>query len=140
MSRHPSTATVDVNEVLTSLADQAEVAAEARLRQQAAETNLKRARQEMGAQGKADREARERLETDCHELAAECRELEAEVARERQALAGAEADLSRVQERANVLQHQLQIAWGQLRQSRAAPEQRPWWSRLGSWLASLRSR
>ena len=132
--------TVDVNELLTSLADQAEELAEARLGQQAAETNLKRARQEMGTQCKADREARERLETDCHELGAECRELEAEVARGQQALAAAEADLGRVQNRADMLQHQLQLAWSQLRQSRAAPEQRPWWSGLSSWLASRRSR
>jgi chromosome segregation ATPase len=132
----PDAPTVDLDGLLSSLADQAEELAEARVRQQAAETDLKRATQEMGAQSKADREARERLETDCHELAAECRELEAEVARERQALTAVEADLSRVKERAALLQHQLEMAWGQLKQGGAAPEPRPWWRRLGQ----LRSR
>jgi chromosome segregation ATPase len=119
MNRPPSTATVDVNDVLTSLANQAEELAEARALQQAAQADLKRATQEMGEQGKAHREACERLETDCHELAAECRELEADVAREGQALAAAEAELSRVKDRAALLQRQLQIAWGQLKQNSA---------------------
>jgi chromosome segregation ATPase len=131
-----SAASVDVNELLASLAEQAEELAEARVRRQAAEADLKRTTQEMGAECKAQREARERLETDCHELAAECRELEAEVARERQALTAVEADFSRVKERAELLQHQLKIAWGQLKQGGAAPDQGPWWSRLGQ----LRSR
>ena len=136
MPKTPPSANVDVNELLASLAEQAEELAEARVRRQAAEADLRRTTQEMGAACKAQREARERLETDCHELAAECRQLEAEVARERQALTAVEADFSRVKERAELLQHQLKIAWGQLKQGGDAPEQGPWWSRLGQ----LRSR
>jgi chromosome segregation ATPase len=134
-----ATATVDLADLLSRLAERTEELAEARVSQKHAEATLKQKTREWDKERKAHREARRQLETDCRELETESTqirtergELEAEVEREREARTAAEADLKRMQERVGSLQHQLKIAWAQLQQGGPEAEQRPWWSRLGS--------
>jgi chromosome segregation ATPase len=134
-----SSATVDVMDLLTRLAEQTEELAEARARQKQAEATLKSKTREVNSERKVHGEACKRLEADCRDLeaernqvAAECRELEAEIADARKARTADEAELKRAQHRVAALQHQLQVAWAQLQQDRTGGEQRPWWSRLRS--------
>jgi chromosome segregation ATPase len=129
------TASVDVADLLTRLAEQTEALAEARVRQKHAEAELKRKSREMDAERKAHSQTRQQLETDCRELeaecnevTAECRDLQAVAAGERKARAGVEAELKRAEDRAAALQ----VAWAQLQQGGSQAEQRPWWARLGS--------
>jgi chromosome segregation ATPase len=133
------TASVDVADLLTRLAEQTEALAEARVRQKYAEAALKRKTREMEEERKAHSQTRQRLETDCRELeaecnevTAECRDLQAEAARERKARAVVEADLKRAQDEVAALQHQAKVAWAQLQQGGSQAEHRPWWARLGS--------
>jgi chromosome segregation ATPase len=132
------TATVDVTDLLARLADRTEELAEAKVRQEHTEADLKRKTREMASERKAHTEARQQLEADCqqleaecHEVAAECRKLEAEIARQREARAAVEADLKRAEDRAAELQHQLQIVWAQLREDKRAG-QRPRWRKSDS--------
>ena len=134
-----TTATIDVADLLTRLADRTEELAEAKVRQKHAEANLKKKTREVDSERKAHSETRGQLEADCreleaecHQVAAQCRELEAEVARERNARTAVEVDLRRAQHRVTALQHQLQIARAELPQGRTEGGQRLWWSRLGS--------
>jgi septal ring factor EnvC (AmiA/AmiB activator) len=133
-----TTATVDVTELLTRLAERTEELAEARARQKHAEARLKRKRREIYKERKIHEETLEQLETDCRELeqkchqaAAEYRELEGQADRERKARATVEADLKRAQQRAAAVQHRLQIARAQLEEGDREAERRPWWERSG---------
>jgi chromosome segregation ATPase len=126
-------ATVDVIDLLSRLADRTEELAEARVRQKHAETKLKSQLREVEAERTAHAKTREELETDCreleaecHQVAGECRELETQIARERDARAAAEAELRRTQERVKALQHQLQIVWAQLPQGATEVQQARW--------------
>jgi chromosome segregation ATPase len=128
-----TTATVDVTDLLARLADRTEELAQAQVRQEHAEADLKRKLREMAAERKAHRETRSQLEADCQQLEAECqqveaecRELQAEVAREREARAAVEADLKRAQQRVAALQHQLQIVSAQVREEIKAGPQSRW--------------
>jgi chromosome segregation ATPase len=135
-----TSAAVDVSELLARLAQRTEELAEAKVEQKQVEAELKRRSRQVTAERKAHNETRQRLEGDCQALEAECdllsaesRELEAEVAQERNARAAAEADLTRVQDRTAALQQKLKFAWAELRQSETeAAEQLPWWRRRGS--------
>ena len=134
-----TTASVDVTDLLEKLSERTEELAEARVRQKHAEAELKRKTREIGTRSKAHNETVKRLEADCAELEAECnqataasQELKTLLARERKARSAAEAELKRVKERAASLQHQLQIAWAQLKEDESGTERRPWWNRLGS--------
>jgi chromosome segregation ATPase len=127
-----TTATVDVTDLLARLADRTEELAQAKVRQEHAEADLKRKTREMAAEREAHSETRSQLEADCQQLEAECqqveaecRELESEVARQREARVAVEADLKRAQQRIAALQHQLQAVSVQLREeNRAAPQSR----------------
>jgi chromosome segregation ATPase len=130
---------VDVTELLSRLTERTEELAEARVKQKAAEADLRRTTRQLTAQRKAHGETSEQLETDRRELeeerdqvVAERRELEAEVAREMDARAALEAELEQEQERVHALQRRLQVAWAELQQAEPEPEERRWWNRRGS--------
>ena len=130
---------VDVTELLGRLSDRTEELAEARVRQKAAEADLKRTSRQVSTQRKAHTETTRRLETDHRELeeerdqvVAERRELEAEVAREMEARAALEAELEETQERVAAVQRRLQAAWAEVQQTEPEPEERRWWNRRGS--------
>jgi chromosome segregation ATPase len=134
-----ATATVDVTELLTRLAERTEELAEVKVRQKHAEASLKTKTRELDTEREAHGETLRQLEAECREreeecnrVAAEYRELEAQVAREREASAAVQTDLQRAQDRVAALQHQLQVAWSQLRQGGSEAEERPWWGRSGS--------
>ena len=134
-----ATATVDVTDLLARLAERTEELAEARVRQRHAEAKLKKKTREMGAEREAHAETIRQLEADCREreedcnrVAAEHSELEAQVAREREARAPVQADLKRAQDRVAALQHRLQVARAQLQHDESESEKGPWWGRSGS--------
>jgi chromosome segregation ATPase len=135
-----TTAAVDVTELLARVAELTEELAEARVQQKHAEAELERRTRQVNIERQAHNATRQRLEddsqalvTECDLLAAESRGLEAEVARERNARTAVEEDLKRVQDRTAALQDKLRIAGAQRRQNETeAPEQPPWWRRLGS--------
>jgi chromosome segregation ATPase len=134
-----TSATVDVSELLTRLAERTEELAEARVGQKRAEANLKKKTRELDAERELRTKRRQQLETDCRELEAECiqvtedyRALEAQLVREREARAAVQADLKRVQGRIAALQHQLQIAWAELKPEGTEAEGGPWWDRSDS--------
>jgi chromosome segregation ATPase len=133
-----ASASVDVTELLSRLADQTAELAEARVLQQQAEASLKAKSREVDAERKAHAETRSRLEAKCRELEAErqqveaaCRELEDEVTWARSARAGAEEELRRVREQSAAFQHQLQVVWAQLQQEKTEGSD-PWWRKRGS--------
>jgi chromosome segregation ATPase len=133
-----TSATVDVTDLLARLADRTEELAQAKVRQEYAEADLKRKTREMAAEREAHSERHRQLEADCEQLEAECqqveaecRELEAEVSRQREARAAVEADLKRAHQRVAGLQHQLQIVSAQLREDNKAGPQ-PRWRRSDS--------
>jgi chromosome segregation ATPase len=133
-----TTATVDVTELLTRLAERTEELAEAKARQKRAEASLKKKKRELHKEREAQDEALRQLEADCSEGEKECHQaeaqfqkLEAQVRRERRARASVEADLKRAQERAAALHQQLQVAWAQLEQGGSGDKRRPWWDRFG---------
>ena len=119
--------TVDVTELLSRLSERTEELAEAKVKQKAAEADLRRKSRQLSTQRKAHDETSERLETDRRELeqerdqvVAERRELEAEVARELEARAELEAELEETQERVAALQRRLQTVL-----DRAPADRRP---------------
>jgi chromosome segregation ATPase len=133
-----ATANVDVEDLLSQLAERTGEAAEARVRRQHAETRLKSKTRELDSERKAHKETRKRLEADRRELETErrevvaaCDELKAKVAEQRDARAAAEAELKRAEEQSVALQHQLQVVWTQLQQQKPE-EPQPWWRRRGS--------
>jgi len=132
-----SAATVDVMDLLAQLADRTEEVAEATARERHAEATLRSKTREVNSERKAHREALKRLEADYRDLeaerdqvASECHDLEAEIAKEHSARTADEAELERTQHRVAALQHQLQVAWAQLQQGRPEGGQPSWWSRL----------
>jgi chromosome segregation ATPase len=133
-----ASASVDVTELLSRLADQTAELAEARVLQKQAEASLNAKSGEVDAERKAHAETRSRLEAKCRELEAECqqvaascRELEDEITWARGPRAAAETELKRAQEQSAAFQHQLQVVWAQLQQEKAEGSD-PWWRRRGS--------
>jgi chromosome segregation ATPase len=134
-----ATVTVDVRDLVARLAERTEQVAEAMVRRKHAEAKLKKKTREMDKEREAHGETIRQLEADCREreedcyqVAAEYRELEAQVAREREARAAVQTDLKRAQDRVAALQHQLQGAWAQLQPGETESEKRPWWGRTES--------
>jgi chromosome segregation ATPase len=134
-----TSATVDVSELLTRLAERTEELAEARVRQKRAEANLKKKTRELDTERELRNRKRQQLETACRELEAECiqatedfRALEAQLVREREARTAVQAELGRVQDRVAALQHQLQVAWTELKPEEAESGEGSWWDRSGS--------
>jgi chromosome segregation ATPase len=132
-----ASASVDVTDLLSRLADQTAELAEARVLQKQAESSLKTKSRELDAERKAHAETRSQLEARCGELEAECRviaascrELEDEVTWARSASASAEAELKRAREQTAAFQHQLQVVWAQLQQDKTEGRD-PWWRRRG---------
>lgn len=119
-----TTAAVDVGELLARLAQRTEELAEAKVEQKHAEAELKRRSRQVTTERKAHNEERQGLEGECQTLESECEllfaeshELEAEVAREREAVTAAEVNLKRAEDLSAALQDKLKILWDQLRQS-----------------------
>jgi chromosome segregation ATPase len=126
-------------DLLTRLAERTEQLAEANVRHEHAEADLRKMTREAGTERKARGLRRKQLEADRRdlkterdEIAAGCRDLKTEIARERNALTALEDQLTQAQHRVTTLQHQLQVAWAQLPQRGSQGGQRSWWSRLGS--------
>jgi chromosome segregation ATPase len=133
-----ASASVDVTELLSRLADQTAELTEARVLQKQAEASLNAKSGEVDAERQAHAETRSRLEAKCRELEAECqqvaascRELQDEITWARSARAAAETELKRAQEQSAAFQHQLQVVWAQLQQEKAEGRD-PWWRRRGS--------
>jgi chromosome segregation ATPase len=133
-----ASASVDVTELLSRLADQTAELTEARVLQKQAEASLNAKSGEVDAERQAHAETRSRLEAKCRELeagcqkvAASCRELQDEITWARSARAAAETELKRAQEQSAAFQHQLQVVWAQLQQEKAEGRD-PWWRRRGS--------
>jgi chromosome segregation ATPase len=133
-----SPARVDVEELLTELAERTAELAEARMKRKHAEAKVKTKTRELGSERKARKQSSRQLEGDRGALEAErdqyvaaCRELKTQVAEQRKARAAAEAELKRAEERGAALQHKLQVVWAQLKQQKPEAPQ-PWWRRFGS--------
>ena len=133
-----SPARVDVEELLTQLAERTAELADARTKRKNAEAKMKTKTRELDAERKALKQTSRQLEGDLSALETErdqyvaaCRELKDQIAEQRKARAAAEADIRRAEERSGALQHKLQVVWAQLQQEK--PEARkPWWRRFGS--------
>jgi chromosome segregation ATPase len=133
-----SPASVDVEELLTQLAERTAELAETRMKRRHAETTLKtktreldserRARKQTSLQLEGDRSA---LETERDQHVAACRQLKAQVAEQRKARAAAEEELKRAEARSAALQHQFQVVSAQLRHQKPE-EPQPWWRKFGS--------
>ena len=133
-----SPARVDVEELLTQLAERTAELAEARMKRKHAEAKLKTKTRELNSERKARKQTSRQLEGDLGSLETErdqyvaaCRQLKTQVAEHREARAAAKAELERAEERSTALQHKLQVVWAQLQQQKPeAPK--PWWRRFGS--------
>jgi chromosome segregation ATPase len=133
-----SPARVDVEELLTQLAERTAELADARTKRKHAEAKMKTKARELDAERKARKQTGRQLEGDLSALETErdqyvaaCLELKDQIAEQRKARAAAEADIRRAEERSGALQHKLQVVWAQLQQEK--PEARkPWWRRFGS--------
>jgi chromosome segregation ATPase len=131
-------ARVDVDELLTQLAERTAELAETRKKRKNAEAKLKTKTRELESERKAREQTGRQLEGDLTSLETErdqyvaaCRQLKTQVAEQRKARAAAEAELQRAEERSAALQHKLQVVWAQLQQQ--TPEApKPWWRRFGS--------
>jgi chromosome segregation ATPase len=133
----PPAANVDVEKLLTQLAELTAGIAEAQVKQKHAEANLKTKTRELASEREAHQKTRWRLETDGQaldseraELVAAHRELELQLAEHRDARVAGEVELKRAEERGEVLQHQLHVARARLQQQPEEPQR--WWRRLGS--------
>ena len=133
-----SPARVDVEELLTQLAERTAELAEVRLKRKNAEAKLKTKTSELDSERKARKQTGRQLEGDLTSLETErdqyvaaCRQLKTQVAEQRKARAAAEAELEQAEERSAALQHKLQVVWAQLQQQKPEAPQ-PWWRRFGS--------
>jgi chromosome segregation ATPase len=134
--RADTNASVDVTELLATLADQTAEVAEARVKQEHAEAKLKTKTGELESERKAHNREVQRLEADCRELEAECQEvaaacgeLEAVLAGQRDARTAAEEELKRAKERGAAVYHQLRVVQAQLGQDKPQGPP-PWWRRF----------
>lgn len=133
-----SPARVDVEELLTELAERTAELAEARMKRKHAEAKLKTKTRELNSERKARKQTSRQLkgdlgslETERDQYVAARRQLKTQVAEHREARAAAKAELKRAEERSTALQHKLQVVWAQLQQQKPeAPK--PWWRRFGS--------
>ena len=116
-------ASVDVADLLERLADLTAELADASVRQKHAEAKLKTKAAELESEREAHDEAVRRLEADCGEL-------EAVLAGQRDARAATEADLKRAKERGAAVHHQLRVVQAQLGQDKPQGPP-PWWRRFG---------